>query len=83
MTVAKPSNLRLCKEMLIGGRAVPGEGKPLDVWNLATGRIMGSLQQASAAQVRSRPRSRPAGTPSTTALGGACRGPSVRSPCTG
>ena len=51
MTVAKPSNLRLCKEMLIGGRAAPGEGKPLDVWNPATGRIMGSLQQASAAQV--------------------------------
>ena len=37
--------------MLIGGRAVPGEGKPLDVRNPATGRIMGSLQQASAVQV--------------------------------
>ena len=51
MIVNKPHTLRLAKDMLIGGKAVPGEGAPLEIWNPANGRVLDTCARASVKQV--------------------------------
>lgn len=52
MTVVnRPAQLRLVQEQTIDGRGVAGDGAPLEVWNPATGRVLGVVAEATPGQV--------------------------------
>jgi aldehyde dehydrogenase (NAD+)/betaine-aldehyde dehydrogenase len=51
MTVNQPIRLNLVEDMTIDGKAVRGEGAPIDVWNPATGHVLRTVRTASGAQI--------------------------------